>query len=87
MPSVAYSGCLVSLVAVFVAAIWPSSAESYRVDKYSLLMPNVQPKKVSERCIHTAINQHRIGLLIRIFLSNYTKDEINNIAVVYIIMI
>ncbi|XP_022176831.1 peptidylglycine alpha-hydroxylating monooxygenase [Myzus persicae] len=46
MSSVAYSRSLVSLVVVVVVAtIWPS-AESYSVDKYSLLMPNVRPKKM-----------------------------------------
>lgn len=55
MPSV--SASLFSVVVVFAtAAIWPS-AESYRVDKYSLLMPNVQPKKVSD-CICTAALVH-----------------------------
>lgn len=52
MPSV--SASLFSVVVVFAtAAIWPS-AESY---KYSLLMPNVQPKKVSD-CICTAALVH-----------------------------
>ncbi|CAI6373100.1 unnamed protein product [Macrosiphum euphorbiae] len=46
--SVQYSGSLISLLVVVIVVfttIIRSSAESYRVDKYSLLMPNVQPKK------------------------------------------